>query len=276
MLVRPSLITAAPPRGGFGNRLLTFMSLAAIARRLEIRFQPKNLVDRPKIQDIHSPALLPLKLRKVTEFREPEALAPEFIDKSRVLKDRGFSLLARGPFLGEVLATYLDDSTFERPQNLMTVCAEHVSLQQGAPLAGVHIRGGDFIDWDPSAVLPVSYYMDAIDYQRGINPETMFRVFTDDFASPVVQHVVGYLGECGRLIKAVGCEGSFECDFSSMVSSKVLISSPSTFAVAAGFVGGARIIHSEGWVKNRIEKGEHFWVRVRDNTLPGYAVESLI
>ena len=49
-------------------------------------------------------------------------------------------------------------------------------------------------------------------------------------------------------------------DFSTMTESDYLISSPSTFAISAGFIGKKKkIIHSQEWVEYRVEAADKFW-----------------
>jgi len=72
------------------------------------------------------------------------------------------------------------------------------------------------------------------------------------------------------------CEHPFSCDFAALIQADRVISSPSTFAITAGFLGSGSAVHSRDWVQNRIDDGDVFWSRVRENSLNGYSVAAEI
>ena len=60
-----------------------------------------------------------------------------------------------------------------------------------------------------------------------------------------------------------------ECDY--------IISSPSTFCICAGFMGKhKKIIHSENWVKDRVNKVDKFWYDLYNGGNEDYSLYKLI
>ena len=62
-----------------------------------------------------------------------------------------------------------------------------------------------------------------------------------------------------------------------MTDCDVLISSPSTFAICAGFIGKTKdIIHSQKWVDSRVAVDDQFWVDIKNNSSKFYITKKLI
>ena len=50
-------------------------------------------------------------------------------------------------------------------------------------------------------------------------------------------------------------------DFTTMSQCDIIISSPSTYCISAGFIGKEKkIIHSKEWLDYRVEEDDKFWV----------------
>ena len=61
-----------------------------------------------------------------------------------------------------------------------------------------------------------------------------------------------------------------------MVESDYIVASPSTFAITAGILGTAKVVHNQNWVASKAGAGEEFWRQIRDNELLGYEVLGLV
>ena len=126
----------------------------------------------------------------------------------------------------------------------------------------VHFRGGDFHQWNAKAVLNPEYYINSIDQVK--DDVSHFRLFTDDHSLSSFQSVIKKL-ELEKISYDVGDNSAdrrkFINDFSYMTECEYIISSPSTYCIAAGFIGkNKKIIHSERWLLDRINHGDKFWI----------------
>ena len=135
-----------------------------------------------------------------------------------------------------------------------------VEIEKGT--CAIHFRGTDFHSWNPDAVLKKSYYCDSI---VCIEDEIKnFILFTDDPSLESYQVVVNYLKQKNKNFyvgQNTHDRSQYIRDFSIMSECDTIISSPSTFCISAGFVGKKKkIIHSERWVMDRVNKQDKFWV----------------
>lgn len=128
--------------------------------------------------------------------------------------------------------------------------------------AAIHFRGGDFFEWNSDAVLDTQYYMNAIEEVKDMVDH--FIIFTDDESLPAYGEVEDYFEE-HNISYDIGENNSnrlqYIGDFGMMSSCDYIISSPSTFCICSGFIGKKKkIIHSEKWIKSRVDVGDKFWV----------------
>jgi len=124
-----------------------------------------------------------------------------------------------------------------------------VSPSWGSTCA-IHFRGGDFHSWNPSAILNTSYYCDSIDEVK--QEAANFVLFSDDTTLESYRKVQDYL--VSQDLSFILGENStnrqrYGHDFSLMSECDYIISTPSTYAICAGFVGRPKkIIHSAAWL----------------------------
>jgi|6_EtaG_2_1085325.scaffolds.fasta_scaffold01975_7 hypothetical protein len=126
----------------------------------------------------------------------------------------------------------------------------------------VHFRGTDFHAWNPKSILSFKYYYDSINEIK--DNVSSFILFTDDNNLDSYKKVKKYLEE-QKINFFIGENTSnrknYIHDFSLMTECDYIISSPSTFCIAAGFIGREKkIIHSKEWISERVEKKDKFWV----------------
>lgn len=130
------------------------------------------------------------------------------------------------------------------------------------PIAALHFRGTDFHQWNPSAVLPFEYYVNSISCIKRKFGDVKFKVFTDDMFLESFQKTINYFNQKNikYFIGPDSSTGIFMNDFIDMSLCDILVSTPSTFSICAGFLGKEKfIIHNEQWVKERSELNDKFW-----------------
>ena len=266
-----------PLHAGFGNRLLHFITLRQLANRFGTTYFHNGPRDSRRILGMHSPRRLrvstgPRVLIDASEFKfgEPMRNIGEILNEGR-------NVVINGSLLGEAFAGAASAGEVAFPKNLMSQCDKHRRFQQGSSLIALHFRGNDFATWNPMAILPTAYYVDAIRRIRNkITGTLIYRLCTDDRSLSSFQETQAFLVDEGLTSLAFDCTNSLECDFSAMASSTFLVSSPSTFAITAAMLGNPHVIHSGEWVADREEKGEQFWKMVRTRSLPGCRVYDIL
>jgi hypothetical protein len=142
---------------------------------------------------------------------------------------------------------------------------------------GIHFRGGDFNVWDPKAILPTKYYIDSIDFILSIDKDVNFKLFTDDISLQSYNDVKTYLIQ-NNINHEFGNINSLEDDFINLSHCDYIISSPSTFAISAGFCGkeNKKIIHSQNWLDYQCDKGDKFWIGFNNGGNNNYKKYKLI
>lgn len=268
--------TLRTPKGGFGNRVMSFLSLRHVASALNTRYFSSNSLDRQRVAGIHSKLLVPLALAKLEKTYPQDLLQSDSIDVLGERIRRGQSLVFQKPLLGEVFSRYAPVSSAKMPRLKMQSCRVHHPGQNGIPQVALHFRAGDFAQWNPEAVLAEDYYQNAIDLLIARHDELRFRIFTDDTSHPAIPGVSRRLFQSGLLIDSEPCDGSLECDYAAIANSSIIVASPSTFAITAAMFGNASVIHSGKWVKACEDKGEVFWKMVREKSLPGLSNSEIV
>jgi len=135
----------------------------------------------------------------------------------------------------------------------------------------IHFRGTDFHEWNPEAIPAPDYYINAIEEYGEVDT---YYLFTDDRDLPSYLNVVKYLPE--EKIK-YGSPNSVFNDFITMCYCDGIISSPSTFAICAGFIGKhKKIIHSEKWINSRVAVDDKFWVDLKNGGNEDYSLWRLV
>tara|TARA_R110000824_G_scaffold216193_2_gene402805 strand:+ start:7323 stop:8042 length:720 start_codon:yes stop_codon:yes gene_type:complete len=146
----------------------------------------------------------------------------------------------------------------------------------------IHLRGTDFHDESRIESVTVGqreqYYFDAIASLK--DEVNHFYLFTDDQNMPQFKSVLKKLQD-SNLSYSFGQNtadrGSFAADFLLMSQCEYMISSPSTFNIAAGFVGvEKKIIHSKDWIDNRVERNDKFWIDLANGGNDDYSIWRLV
>lgn len=268
--------TLRTPKGGLGNRVMSFLSVRHVASALNTRYFSVNVLDRHRVEGIHTKPFLPLALLNMKVTSPRDLLHLDAIDLLDERIQRGQSLVFRKPLLGEVFARYAPLSTAKMPLLRMQPCRIHRSRGDEIPTVALHFRGGDFAQWNPEAVLAEAYYQDAIDLLIARHAELRFRIFTDDKSHLAIPGVSKRLLQSGLLVDSEACGRPMECDYAAIANSSVIVASPSTFAITAAMFGSASVIHSEKWIRACEDKGELFWKMVKERSLPGLSDSEIV
>ena len=233
-------ITYIPPDWGFGNRLLYYNNLRQLAHKNNSKWSSVHWEGQQHFHGNMSGS------EGNTSFHLQPCLGEKFFEWNSVSTRDIFSL----------------NEKKNVPKNT----------------AAVHFRGGDFFAWNKDAVLDKNYYLKAVEEIK--NQVDHFIIFTDDESLDSYNEVEMYF-EDNDISYDIGQNSSnrFEYieDFSTMSSCDYIISSPSTYCVCAGFIGTKKkIIHSEDWIKNRVEAEDTFWVDLHNGGNDDYRIWKLI
>lgn len=273
MGMRVAIGTRRPPKGGLGNRVLTYISLRSVASKFGARYFSYGANDRKLIRGIFHP------LFRVSSG-EIYLRSADFLDGSAFQQilaelEKPTSFVVKGALLGDVYARFA--SSWQPPGNLLRAkrCKAHEKEGPYETSCVIHFRGGDFYQWNSEAVMPLSYYMEAIDSLE--NPiSTLFRICSDEPTHEVPVALKSALQSRGLAVSDNYCQGNLPCDFASMACADVLIASPSTLCIGAGILGSPGVIYQREWVEKRADEGELFWQSVLARVTPNYVIRELV
>lgn len=275
--MRPKIGLRATPKGGFGNRLLAFMVLRQLADRFRTPYFSTNSLDRQVIAGIHHPSLIPLRKGHYVRLAADDILSDGGLDVLRRHLEKGLSVALKPPLLGEALARVGHRPPSQLVRLKSKMCVNHRRELGSKALATFHLRGTDFAEWEPRAILGPEYYLRALDLIRSELPKNqLLRICTDDAHHPALLPLREKLEKVPLLLSSVRCTNPMVCDFVAMVESRFIVSSPSTFAITAGLLGKAEVVHSKNWVDFKATEGELFWSKIRENKLLGYSLRAVV
>lgn len=267
----------ATPKGGFGNRVLTYLTIRHLARTAETRYFFTDPEDKSVISGIHRPQKGRPLFGGEAVFRAADAGRDGFLEEVISLVSSGTWVSFKGPLLGEVLARFARIDSRELTALTAAQCSRHLLEAASKNVLALHFRAGDFRQWEPDAILPAEYYIAAMDSVSGLSPDSWHvRLCLDDRKHPALEEVENHLSSRGFSLSEVECPNPFRCDLAAMAEAGVLVSSPSTFALVAGLLGAPRVIHSKKWVENRLSREEEFWRQIGQGAFPGYSLETLV
>lgn len=273
MTMFPAIGLRSTPKGGFGNRLLNYMNLHELSSHLEVPFFNPNQRDRRWIEGINRRPVIPLAMRRKVLLEREDLHRDDFLDRAKQWVAGGVTIIPKPRLLTDALVRYARVPPKKFVSHRFELCPTHKKQRDTVPAVVLHLRGGDFEGWKPGAVLGEEYYRDAlalVDHDGFA--ESSVRICTDDQSHPALPGLRQFLTQSKRLVPLEGCEEPFSCDYAALIHAPRVISSPSTFAITAGLIGGGGVIHNKAWVDSRIQAGEAFWQAVRDNSVVGYDV----
>ncbi len=237
-------------RGRFGNKIFHLNNLLQIA----IKYN-RNPVSNywKELNYLHVPSLI---------IRKPKpgiALSSEnfYYADPEYLLESDQSLHLGNNFLHN----FFFDFCVQSPRQLIYIKDIYkVRAKDKKNIVGLHIRGGDIISADGGQgfeLHDISYYRRAVKYLVENHLVEEFLICTDDMEISTYHDVLNFLSEnYGNEIKiTLGLATKYPklfgyiYDFAELTEVDYLISSSSTFSMAAGMLGrNKKIIHSKEWL----------------------------
>lgn len=243
--------------GRFGNKLLHYNNLVQIAKSMNVEWD-----------SVPYPEYSVLELSNSITEKKSYIQIDSKTDFSTLKSNIDYELK---PCLGELFFKFNSPTRgiFKPKSNIVNNDLINI---------GIHFRGGDFHTWNPESILSSEYYIESIKYLHKTNNK--YILFTDDLNLKSYTDVQKYLKD-NRYDYELGIATFGDChfinDFFQLCDCDYIISSPSTFAICAGFMGKEKeIIHSKKWVDSRIAKNDGFWMGVANGGNNNYKVKNLI
>jgi len=151
----------------------------------------------------------------------------------------------------------------------------------------IHIRAWSSSD-DDWQRLPLEYYWGAVEHvENNISEEKKYMIFVDK-TDPTLScynellnkmedsNLNVELGTPDHTMNQADYGNSYIDDFHKMCNCDCIISSTSTFAICAGFIGKhKKIIHEKNWVESRASADDLFWKDLHDGGNEDYKLWTL-
>lgn len=244
-------------RGRFGNRILQYNSLMQIARLSGTEASCSNWEGQDFFKDLvaeksSTNQQLPLSWRDVLNSN----MIPLPEDRDFFIDDPAYCL--HNVFYK---LTKSDPREFLKIKDVY-----RKNLPQEKVNVGIHFRGTDILGADGNngrEVHDSGYYTDSIELVESEFADTHYHVCTDDLTFNSFIETVQFLKD-KNLNFSLGSDSDYFGDFATLSECDILISSSSTFAVCAGFIGkeNKKIIHSKDWINKNLNH-EH-WHKTPD------------
>jgi hypothetical protein len=132
------------------------------------------------------------------------------------------------------------------------------SLDFDGKKVAIHFRGTDFRVWsNGKGILSLDYYINSIELLSKIENNIKFYLFTDDKNMNNYKDVIKYLSN-NKMNFSLSNDNYIQ-DFANISNCDYVISTPSTFAICASFMGkkNKKIVHSTKWLE--YSKDDIFW-----------------
>gem|GEM_PF-2160870 len=261
---QPVIGFSQQPSGGYGNWAFQVNILYQIARLSGVpaafpRYRERGFpAPRTKASALLDGSARLLSKSSI-ESSSPQDVALEVAESVA----SGRSVCLEVGILGEPFNQYsaVDPiRLFSKPRELFAMASRAIKPRSGmhsstAPIVvGLHYRGTDFSAWDPTAVMPLDYYLSAMEEVQVGNPnrELSFYGVTDEPESFVVRELskLGARFPRGR--------ASASRDFMILNRADVVIAPPSTFSFWSSILGGKTIYFPRIWVEKK-SQSSNFW-----------------
>ncbi len=249
--------------GRFGNKLLYYNNLVQVSKHFNHNYYSPRFAED---------GIFDLSFNDKPNVTNIIDINSKFLIEN---KDHSFDeqFIHLEPCLGDLFFEYDSVKTtdiFKFKHSRITDSSRPINI-------GIHFRGTDFMAWDPKAILSTMYYIDSIDTVLKDNTDINCKLFTDDASLQSYNDVKAYLQQ-NYINHELGKIDSLQDDFISLSYCDYIISSPSTFAIAAGFCGkpNKKIIHSKEWVDYQCDKGDRFWIGFNNGGNSNYSKYQII
>ena len=265
------------PRGGLGNRLLTFFSLRQIAIAYNLRWASVNQRDSNLVAGINRRTIALAQLRKPQRWRSrKDSLESLRRHLDTCSLDNGY-LLLDPPLLGEVYAEFSEVTPREFVKHSFQQCDFHKHLADATETVAIHLGSKSSHEWDPKALPGWKYFESALTHIfNQVDAEVSIRICTDDLENPCIERIAKHSDALVIFPGDERCVSPLVCDFAAQVEASYLVAGPSTFSIAAGMLSRAKIIQYGEWAEEKAMSGEHFWKKVVDDDLVGLPIWKLL
>lgn len=274
-----NITLATTPTGQLGNRIFHYNLLWQLSAKAKIHCTHFRFKDSIFFENLDTKLSLSNFFYKKIFINSDELInfKDDWIDFLIKNNYKRICIKLVPPLLGD---TYIN-FTFYPPQNFLRIRSKYKIIPawrtQYKNAIGIHFRGGDFHQWDSSAIFPFKYYDDSLKYileKTYIHKHTALILFTDDNRLPSYEAVQKKYSWLPIFLGNTGALPIY--DFYAMSLCNTLISTPSTFSIWSGIIGkGTKIIHNKEWAYKHVDDSL-FWSRIVDNTVPYYNIEALI
>jgi hypothetical protein len=241
--------------GRFGNKLIYYNNLRQLANIYNVPYSCVPWEGQGIFSGIEKEFKYPKK--DVINLTSKEILSAEKNDINKILENYEISLVA--PCLGELFF----EVTKSNPNDFLNMQTEDNEML----VIALHFRGSDFFAWNPDACLPASYYLSAIEAcEKEFTEDKKYILCTEDTSYGPFNEIKQFLENEKKqydLGPATKENKHFYYDFNKLANSDVIVSSPSTFSICAGFLAKEKkVIHSKEWIDNRLNVKDKFWVQL--------------
>ena len=252
--------------GRMGNRLFQYHFMRQLSKKYELETFHLNIPDNIWFESMEEKKLDWNPFRKKVKFKSNEIIAlgkDSFLNKIQQAKIEKKVIVLEPPLLGDFFYDYLFFDPNECIQIKEIYKNSNLTKSDNSINIAIHFRGTDFETWNKDAILDLDYYINAIDFSIKFYKDSKldFYLFTDDLSLDTYTKIINYL-EYKNIDFYLGDMSKEPIyDFYTMSECDVIISSPSTFSIWAGVLGKRKkIIHSDNWIKNRIDVNDRFWI----------------
>lgn len=232
--------------GRFGNKLMYYNNLVQVSNHFKRDYSCPSFQNNHIFEFSNFPNI---NLNYTTKTNSDFLIKNKFFDFEK-------NIILLEPCLGDLFYEFDTLKTTD-----IFKFKENYNYQSGILSIGVHFRGNDFQYWDPKSILKTDYYLTSIDDIIKTNNDVVFTLYTDDLKLDSFINTVNYLTE-NKINFNFGNPNDLIGDFVKLSYSDIIISSPSTFSISAGFCGkeNKKIIHSKEWVEYQCNKNDKFWI----------------
>lgn len=249
------------PPGRMGNKLLHYNFLRKIATKADVDYFHPAITDLDFCENMGNRDRVFLR-RKVNRLLEREieinpldvfnSTPTNLLNFIKIKSQNGYDILLEGSYILEPFFDYMfyDPNDFIKIKKELAV-SYAIPCEDNKVNIGIHFRGTDYYSFDKNAVLDFDYYQKSIlfclEYFSGSRIE--FLLASDDLENPICKKILSFLASLNSVLLFGNDKIVFPCvDLYRLSQCDVIISSPSTFAIVAGYFGKKLFILQGGLI----------------------------
>ena len=263
--------------GRFGNKLFHYNNLRQLANILNTNYYCVDFENSNIFKDFSTPKSYGKIILKLNSETINSYGIDYIVEKSNIYH---YQL---DPCMGELFFKLhsIDTKDVFKFKDRVKLSKDYCNSRAQVPFynVAIHFRGNDFPGWFPgyNEYVDTDYYINSIDYvSENIKENKKYYLFTDDITDNSYKEIINYLEKNKinfELGSSNGNGNNYVDDFKKMSECDLIISSPSTFCITAGFITkDKKIIHSKKWIDNRVEAEDTFWFDLVENNNSNYKI----